>query len=78
MPYFPEDRRVGPSPFWGRGRSGARDSAAAPDAANGQVHERNGIWVAMFGGAWLGDYTRRDDALAAIRTAVRAARQPKG
>jgi hypothetical protein len=36
---------------------------------NGQIRERNGIWVASSGGVWLGDYTRRENAIAAV-TAV--------
>jgi len=34
-----------------------------------QIHERNGIWVVTINGVWHGDYTQRDDAVAALDAA---------
>lgn len=66
MPYFPEDRRTGPSPFR---RKDTLLDAADPVIPDSGVKERNGIWVARVAGTWLGDYTRREHALAAVRAA---------
>ena len=41
---------------------------------NEQIHERNGIWVVTIGGIWLGDYIKREHAIAAVKTAVKDGR----
>ncbi len=38
---------------------------------NGQIHERNGIWVVTIDGIWRGDYIKREHAIAATNTAGR-------
>lgn len=36
---------------------------------DGQIRERNGIWVVTIDGVWRGDYTKREHAVAAVKAA---------
>lgn len=56
---------VSPSPFSAPGTEPGHDR----QKEYGQIHERNGIWVVTIGGIWRGDYTRRENAIAAVKAA---------
>jgi hypothetical protein len=67
MPFGVQPSRLAPA----RNRSAWPIAEKEPPLENGQIHERNGIWVATSGGVWLGDYTRRENAIAAVTAAGR-------
>jgi hypothetical protein len=61
-----EAAKLAMSPLYG---TGATPIAKRPSDMNGQIHERNGVWVVTIEGVWRGDYLQRDQAVAAVKDA---------
>lgn len=77
IPVMPQERpapteaaRLAMSPLYGTGQ---RPAAPRLSDLNGQIHERNGVWVVTVDGIWRGDYLQREHAIAAITDAGHAA-----
>jgi hypothetical protein len=70
-----DDVRQGAVRFPWRHNPAEEHAGTVEPAANRQVYRRNGIWVATSDGVWLGDYHKREHALAAVKAAGRDRRR---
>ena len=57
------------TPYWPTYRTTQDPREEDAYAECGNILERNGIWVVTINGIWRGDYTRRENAVAAVQAA---------